>query len=324
MAKISSTERVQFDLRPSKQVQRRMIVDALQRLAHAGFQISDYQYTGFGSVYFVDFILLHKLLGIRRMWSVEDKGELRERIVFNRPFNCIKVRIAPASSVIPTLDRDLRHILWLDYDCSLNEENISDILSALRYLPTGSLLLATLDVEPPDVSDLEPRPRTMGPRAWKSYFEAHAGRFLPPNPKVSDFGKSNIPEITARIFDALVKSGLAGRLGVSFEPLFNFHYKDGNLMLTVGGMIASEEDRRKIAGSTLSRRSDDVVYVRRSLLDLPYRIPNLKLTRKERLFLDGTVPHGAAGAPKFHLDERILSEYNEVYRFLPAYAELLI
>src|SRR5580700_2477566 len=124
MAKISSTERVQFDLRPAKQVERRMFVDALQRLAHAGFQISDYQYTGFGSVYFVDFILLHKLLGIRRMCSVEYKGELRERVVFNRPFKCVKVKMAPASSVIPSLNRDLKHLLWLDYDCSISEENI--------------------------------------------------------------------------------------------------------------------------------------------------------------------------------------------------------
>ena len=47
--------RVQYELRPAKQVERRMIIDALRKLAMAGFEIEDYNYVGFGSIYFVDF-----------------------------------------------------------------------------------------------------------------------------------------------------------------------------------------------------------------------------------------------------------------------------
>jgi len=51
--------KVAYDLRPAKQIERRMFIDGLQRLALAGFDIGDYQYTGFGSIFFVDFILFH-------------------------------------------------------------------------------------------------------------------------------------------------------------------------------------------------------------------------------------------------------------------------
>jgi len=57
LSETSSSYRVQYDLRPAKQVERRMIIDALQRLSTAGFPITDYQYTGFGAIYFVDFIV---------------------------------------------------------------------------------------------------------------------------------------------------------------------------------------------------------------------------------------------------------------------------
>jgi hypothetical protein len=44
--------KVHYELRPAKQVERRMLIDAFQQLAQAGFQIRDYQYTGMGSIYF--------------------------------------------------------------------------------------------------------------------------------------------------------------------------------------------------------------------------------------------------------------------------------
>jgi hypothetical protein len=138
------------------------------------------------------------------------------------------------------------------------------------------------------------------------------------------FCEYNACRLTVHILESVIQSGLTGRRGVVFEPLFNFVYRDTHLMLTVGGMIALEEDSRRIEGSGLSHPSAEVPYVRRKLRDSPYRIPNLKLTRKERLFLDGTVPHGSLEPPKFHLNREILSQYNEVYRFFPAYAELLI
>ena len=45
---------------PAKQVERRMMIELLQLLSQVGFSINTYQYTGMGSVYYVDFVLFHK------------------------------------------------------------------------------------------------------------------------------------------------------------------------------------------------------------------------------------------------------------------------
>src|SRR5438874_9971114 len=109
VATLPSYLRVQYDLRPSKQVERRMIIDACHLLSLANFPIRDYQYTGFGSVYFVDFILFHKLLGIQNMVSVEQDNKIEKRVKYNRPFGFIKLVMGTATDVIPTLSQDRKH-----------------------------------------------------------------------------------------------------------------------------------------------------------------------------------------------------------------------
>src|SRR4051794_37783351 len=98
-----------------------MIIDALQVLSEGGFRIRDYQYTGFGSIYFVDFILFHRSLGLTRLLSVEIDTTIPKRLSFNRPFAQVQIQIDPISTVIPKLDQDIKHLLWLDYDTRLNK-----------------------------------------------------------------------------------------------------------------------------------------------------------------------------------------------------------
>ena len=78
----SSSHRVQYDLRPRKQIERRMMIHAFQRLSEARFTISSYRYAGFGAFFFVDFILFHRLLGIDDMVSIEHDDEHERRVQF--------------------------------------------------------------------------------------------------------------------------------------------------------------------------------------------------------------------------------------------------
>jgi len=319
----TSSHRVQYDLRPAKQIERRMIIDALQRLTLAGFPVSEYQYTGFGSVYFVDFILFHKMLGIYRMLSVEHSDELEKRVLFNRPFNCIGVRMEAAAAVIPTLSRDLRHLLWLDYDGPISSEYIGDILSAMTHLSAGSIFLVTLDVEPPEVGGLGDDSVKAGPKQWRAYYIEQTGDLLDPKLTVAQFAKSKLPAITTKIVHAAIRDGLAGRQEVHYSPLFNFRYKDGHEMLTLGGIVVSQAEERMIERSTVGKTSEEVPYIRRTLTAEASRVPNLVVTRKERISLDSMMPHGK-GRKRFHLANDIIEQYAEVYRFFPAYAELLL
>src|SRR3990172_75048 len=98
-----SYQKVAYDLRPAKQVERRMILDALGRLMNQGVPIRDYQYTGFGSTYFVDFILLYRLVGLTRFLSVEFDTNITKRVLYNKPFDPIAIRMDPIGDVIPEL-----------------------------------------------------------------------------------------------------------------------------------------------------------------------------------------------------------------------------
>ena len=49
----SSSSKVPYDLRPRKQIERRMMAHTLYLLAESGFPISTYRYAGFGAFFFV-------------------------------------------------------------------------------------------------------------------------------------------------------------------------------------------------------------------------------------------------------------------------------
>ena len=149
MTPTQSYRKVQYELRSAKQVERRMLVDAFQTLSASGFDIPGYQYTGFGSIYFVDFVLFHKYLGIHRMWSVEHDVTIKKRIRFNRPFSFVKIFMADAGEVIAQLPLNRRHLVWLDYDSFISSALTEHVYLALSRLPAGSILLVTVDVEAP-------------------------------------------------------------------------------------------------------------------------------------------------------------------------------
>jgi hypothetical protein len=308
--------RVNYELRPAKQVERRMIIDALQMLSLAGFQIRDYQYTGFGSVYFVDFVLFHKLLGIKDMLNVEYSLSAEKRVIFNKPFDFVRIEMSPVGDVIPKLSADKQHFLWLDYDHAICQEDLQDIWLAAAQLSRGSILLITVDTKP------EPKGGKDEPKTWMEHFRVEAGKYLGHVTGVSDFAFSKLPKLNAKIIERAIASGLAGR-EVKFLPLFNFLYADGSShMLTVGGVIGADEERRRISGSRLQ---DDGYYVRSDLSIEPYRIVVPKVTRKERLYLDSAMPGNEKWKPReFDMQAEDLQAYREIYRFFPAYAELLL
>jgi hypothetical protein len=305
--------KVHYELRPSKQVERRMLIDAFQLLAQSGFSIRDYQYTGMGSIYFVDFSLMHRLLGIDRLLSVEYSQKVRKRVHFNKPFNSVDIKIAPIGDVIPTLSPDLMHILWLDYDGVLQNGHLQDAMLATTYLSVGSFLLITVDVEPPD--------ETAKPAGWREWFSEQGGEYFDDAWKVKDFARSLLPRRNIDLLSRAIQAGLAGRQNVEFIPIFNFLYRDGHEMLTIGGIIGGAIERRKINGSALA----GTPYYRDDLRKEPCVIKVPRLTKKERQYLDSEMPCPDNWTPdQFELTWDNVNAYRDIYRFCPSYAELLL
>lgn len=306
-----SYKKVFYDLRPGKQVERRMIMDALGRLMNGGIPIRDYQYTGLGSIYFFDFILLYKLLGLRRFLSVEYDTSITKRVEFNKPFERIDVRMAPIGEVIPDLDPSLRHLIWLDYDDRLTNSMLLDASAAANHLSAESLLLVTVDVEAPGDAET--------PEACAEYLQEEAGVFLPFDFDIEWCTKSRYPATNLAIIANAIAVGLAVRQ-LTFLPLFKFVYADGHKMVTLGGMIGDTTLRQRIDACDWSEAS----YVRRGDDDKPYTIRIPRLTRRERLLLDQHMPGNPSWRPrKFELSAEELSDYREIHRFYPLYGELL-
>ena len=319
----SSSPKVPYDLRPRKQVERRMMAHMFQLMAEAGFPISTYRYAGFGAFFFVDFILFRRLLGITDMVSIEHDLNSKERVLFNRPFKDIKVKFLSSSDYIYKIDRDQPHILWLDYDQPIAHDYLTDIEIATSFLSAGSVLIATFDVDFDKAGDINIRESVPNQRArvWFNRFQEECGELFDPTWDNSDFNASEIPKRTTEVVKNAIFSGLNMRSGITFEPLFNFLYADGHEMLTIGGVICSKQEKRKLR----MIEWEELPFIRRELSMDPFRIKVPVLTRKERLYIDSHMPSETDWVPdEFEIEPAAILDYREVYRYCPLYAELLL
>ena len=244
-APTESYKKVHYELRPAKQVERRMLVNALLGLAVAGFSRQDYQYTGMGSIYFIDFMLFHRFLGIKNMLRVEYDLKISKRVEFNRPFACVGTKIGPIGDVIPNLSKDIAHLVWLDYDGILVNSHLQDVAAAATYLPRGSILLITVNIEPPADCD--------GPKEWQAYFRKEAQEFMVPGLKLADFTQTNLPQRNIELIARAIQSGMAGRVDVAFHIQGQSHDADDGRYGGGRGGAAEGGGEHGCRGGVLSR-----------------------------------------------------------------------
>lgn len=318
----SSSSKVSYDLRPRKQVERRMMAHVLQLLAEAGFPISTYRYAGFGAFFFMDFILFRRLLGINDMVSIEHDLDSAKRVRFNCPYKDIEVKFLSSSVYIAEMSRDKPHILWLDYDGPVTHDDLADLESAAALLSPGSILVATFDVDFDKagdfVKDVENSKRAM---AWLNRFQSECGDLFDPTWNIDDFSASAIHRRTITVAENAILTGLNMREEITFEPLFNFLYADGHEMLTIGGVISSKREKRNLR----TIEWEALPFVRRDLALVPFKIEVPVLTRKERLHIDPHMPCEQGWVPDdFEIDPEAIQDYCSVYRYCPLYAELLL
>ena len=316
-----SFRKVHYGLRPAKQVERRMIIDALLLLAEAGFSVRDYHYLGMGSVHFVDFAMIHKFLGMLNMTSVEASVKVIDRIEFNRPYrNAVQTIVGKEiGDIISDIEENTKYLVWLDYDNVLSGYMIRDIILSISKLAPGSILLVTIDTEPPMFVN-DTGEHVMNPAETKAYFEAHAGPYLARFSKDEDYIYENLPKVNIEAVQGAIRNGLTGISNKEFIPLFNFLYKDTNRMLTVGGMVGGRSEKRKIRRSRLQGTG----YARFDLSSEPCIIFVPPLTRKEVMCLESYMPADDDFRLKeFELSVEDVSQFRKIYRFFPTYAELL-
>jgi hypothetical protein len=301
---------VNYALRPAKFVERKMIVEALRRLEKLA-ALKHYRYVGFGSIYFSDFSLFHRELGIGSMVSIERDVKYRDRFEFNRPFASIELRFGEASTVLPSLDWTQRTITWLDYDGKLTVDMLADVETVVSQTASASMLLVTVNAEPD--TPIRDRVEKLRERLGRNN--------VPPDAGNEDLGEWGTAAICQQIIDDRIQSVLRDRNGplphgsqLIYDQLFNFQYQDSTKMLTVGGLFYDEGQRANVLGCNF----DDVHCVRRREDAYTLSIPNL--TVREIRHLDSQLPTTNASAVRSPgLLEREVQAYVDAYRYFPSF-----
>jgi len=323
-----SFTKFRYALRPAKNIERKMLCEALGNLSCIA-SIRSYRYVGFGSVEFVDFSLFHQRLGIRDMLSIERAEEFEDRFEFNKPYSCIKIEWGMSHAVLPTLDWSKRTILWLDYDRPLNRDILGDIELLVSSTRSGSVIIVTVNAEPQKTFESdnihETRLKALVSRVGADHLPLILGDGGTRRPlRGADLAKWGLAKVSRDIIHNVIQKTLNDRNGaltaraqLQYKQLFNFRYADTAKMLTVGGILLNSRDQSKLPRGVF----EQLEFV--SCDDKPYYIESALLTLRELRHLDRCLtPTGYVQQPPNWLPKRECHKYRRIYRYFPTFAEV--
>jgi putative O-methyltransferase len=231
---MSSTNVVNFSLRQNKSIERTIVFECLSTLIR-DLYLKDLVYVGLGSVWFTDFNLAHRLLGIETMISIEENDVIFKRATFNRPFRTLEILMGRSVDVIPELLtkpelKDRPWVVWLDYDEEMDESKLEELVRLIRTLPSDSVLLTTFSAlgakygAPKDRADrIRDLFGTAAPEPISN------GRCKDRDRLTALLALATENYLTSQAIDS-------GRKG-SFVPAINLIYSDSSPMVTIGGVL---------------------------------------------------------------------------------------
>lgn len=324
-----SYEKFNYAVRPSKQVERKLLIEALHYIGHnLDYSLKDYRYLGFGSVYFTDFILLHKYLYLQDMLCIEG-SDVPRRMAFNKPYKFIKVKMGRLSNVMPGLNFRKPHIVWLDYDYGLDygpAEQSSSILDDVRALVgklnPGSVFIVTAESEP-KLSDREENGRlSEDDRETRlvELLETTCGGIVGSTISRAVITKKEMPLLVAEALrNQITEAALRiNPKGLRFYQLFNFVYADGAQMVTVGGLLDDASQRTSLRRSGIYNLG--FIQPRK----VPIRISVPPLTIREKEAIDAQINKKTTAKSlrlKSEIKRDLLKNYLKYYKHYPTYHE---
>ena len=310
---------VDYSIRPAKHAERRMLCDAARRLSKFA-SVESYQYVGMGSVWFSDFLLFHRQLGIEKMISIERVGQ-QDRFDFNRPFGGVEMRFGETATVLPTIDWSLRTIAWLDYDDPLNLSILADVRTISTKAVGGTLLAVTVQCESApliETSEEDEKRPLRTPEEFRSLFGAAR---TPTELESKDLGGWQLATtcrrtISSEIDDALnaVNASRPPAQHMEFRQIMAIEYSDGAKMTTIVGTFVDKGQRPIFSSCAF----DELSFYRADAPALRIEIP--KLTPKEMRLLETKLPildpTTIEHAP---MPRRDAIAFARLYRYLPAF-----
>jgi hypothetical protein len=311
-----SFDAVNYSIRPNKAVERRTVFSGLTKLSRV-VDLSSHLYVGLGSLWFVDFLMAHKLLGIQSMKSIESTEIGITRSRFNCPLSCIDVIPGDSTEVIPTLGLEhAQSLVWFDYDSSIGGPAIRDIAMILSRCAPNSVLIVTINAKQ---SDLPTRDENDVEIDLETSLRRVAGDLVPTPLSPKRLQKINYPKLLCEILSNQMQSTTVNSARIeSFIKLFDVVYSDGTPMATVGGVVATADKVDAIRQLVASPSWEGI-------LPDPISIP--PLTIKEKIALDRMMPsaHPPTEAQMrstgFQLKREQIDMYHRHYLHYPMFGE---
>lgn len=293
--------------------------------------IADYQYTGFGSYLFDDFKLLHDVLNISSMVSLENDVTQFKRAKFNLPYSCIEIKNIECTEYISELilEDQSKNIFWLDYvEPSKLGQQLADYATLLQRLNPYDIVRITLNANPSSLGESPSDPDNLHQVRFDKLKKRIQDQYFPSDASPDQVVKSEYPLLLLRILKTISMDILKGEPPYEINylfPLFSSVYADGQQMVTFTGIVLNSPDQADQVRSALAN------YPHNSFdWDKPSQINIPALSFKEISELNKMLPSDDARKlildafsfifPKS--DSQSVDSYISYYKFYPNYHKI--
>lgn len=323
---------INYETRPCKFVERRMLLASLSRILGTIRKEKDYQYIGFGGCSFTDFKLFHRELHINKMISIEEeKGYSNEKLELNKPFQCVKIIKGKSNIVLPLIDLSLPSVIWLDYDGVLEKYMFEDLEIIFHTLPVGSIYIFSCNRElkkcnykelEDQITSKEDGNNPMSPDELKCVFGDLAPFDIDSDACTPEKSYYTIKRmLDKKIGNVITERNLSKDENTRFQLLYNLIYQEtrGAKMYTYGGIVC--DDSLNIDSLYI----DDFDFVVKNSYNYAYKIDVPILTHREALALNQVLFDEKK--EKELIDAGIITQseldkYKKIYKYCPSFHDV--
>lgn len=278
---------VPYHLRTNKFIDRSIFMEYLMRL-NAHRRLSNYKYTGFGSTHMEDFKLIHSVLGINDLTSIEQDEIVHNRQLYNLPLACIKPLLNTSGDYILDYEAEGNLIIWLDYaSVDALGVQIREFQSMLSKAEEYDVIKITVNSNPDALctAGTVPSAELLDRRLEK--LKIRLSENMPSSVDKSMMKKKSLPRVLYKTIKLSSEKIFGAYSGMVFHPVTSFAYTDAvHQMLTVTGIVLKEENVEQMVADTQISAWEYYIGSEENpmLIDMPH------FTLKEKLEIDKFLP----------------------------------
>ncbi len=310
-----SDKYINYQLRPAKSVERKMICNLIKQIQVLGGLV-DFRYIGMGAKYFADFMLIHHQFGTTKMISIEAKKELKNRYEFNKPLGFIEMKYGFTTEMLPQIDEwdKQNNLIWLDYDGPFTDDVLDDIETVTRNCIEGDMLIITVNSSCKGTNKSEKK------EEFKKFVVKYYDESIPDD----SFTNKGIAQVESDLMCKQISKVLKKRkrlfsIELTALQLLNIEYKDSAQMLTFGVLFLADHLKSKIDYGCLKKQFSFI-----SNSNEPYMLEVPKLTNKEIQFILRRLPFDETEYSKdgfYGIEIEEIREFEKIYRYYPYFIE---